>query len=287
MFGTSLDRAVEKLAEVAQDLREPDLEREWAWGAYDSEGVRFACFRTYEELRELAAKLAHERMSQGAPVSEAQRILAQYHAAFRDLHASLLSVEGDIENQPPSDGEWPVSKVVAHVVGADIGFYVAIQYALDLHRQGHGNPEKIPDEAWEAVLGEDITSVETTLEGPLPGVQAYHQVLHQRILTEFSGISAGELDVPSIYWEGYELSLRFRLHRLDSHARQHTVQVDKILTANGHGPSEAGRLVRLIYAALAQAEGAAIGDWHVGQDLSRQVAAEVAARTEEIRRILD
>ena len=65
-----------------------------------------------------------------------------------------------------------------------------------------------------------------------------------------------ELALPSMYWEEYQLSLRFRLHRFDSHLRQHTVQVDKALVEIGQAPTEARRLLRLIYAALAAAFGA-------------------------------
>ena len=73
MFKTSLARAIEQFAAVTQGAPDSELDREWAWGAYDSEGVRFAFFRTYEELRELAAKIAAERSAHGQATSTAQR----------------------------------------------------------------------------------------------------------------------------------------------------------------------------------------------------------------------
>lgn len=120
----------------------------------------------------------------------------------------------------------------------------------------------------------------------MAGIRSYHAALHQRVLQEFAGIAEDELAVPSMYWEGYELSLRFRLHRFDSHLRQHTVQVDKTLEAIGHPPNEARRLLRLIYAALAEAEGATIGAWEVGADLRREAVEALLSRTEEIAGIL-
>jgi uncharacterized damage-inducible protein DinB len=286
MLEPSLTRAVEQFANVTQGVPDTELEREWAWGAYDSEGVRFAFFRTYEDLRELAARTATKRSAQGLAVSPAQRVLAQYHAAYRDLQAALLGLPSEAEDQAPSEGEWPLRRVVAHIVGAEAGFYGVVKYALDRHRSADERPAEIPDETWDALLEEDMASVDATLDGPLAGIRSYHQGIHERVLREFADITEEELASPSTYWEGYELSLRFRLHRFDSHLRQHTVQVDKTLASLGYPPSEAKRLLRLIYAALAEAEGAAIGAWDVGAELRREAAETIAARSGEIAGIL-
>lgn len=145
---------------------------------------------------------------------------------------------------------------------------------------------EIPEEAWDDILGEEVDALRELLGGPLAGIRSYHAVLHQRVLGEFVGISEEELAAPSMYWEGYELSLRFRLHRFDSHLRQHIVQVDKTLEAIARAPNEAKRLLRLIYAALAEAEGATIGAWEVGTDLRREAVEAISSRTEEIAGIL-
>ena len=68
-----------------------------------------------------------------------------------------------------------------------------------------------------------------------------------------------DLDAPSEFWEGYDLDLRFRLLRFDAHLREHTIQVDKTLLGIDRTPNEPARLVRLLYNALGEAEGAAIG----------------------------
>ena len=286
MFEMSLARAVEQFADVTQGVPDAELDREWAWGAYDSEGVRFAFFRTYEELRELAAKTAAERSARGSATSTSQRIMAHYHSAYRDLQATLLGIGDDEADRAPAEGEWSLRQVVAHIVGADVGFFVAVKYALDRHRSDDGRPAKIPDEAWETIIGEDEASIEAILGGPLAGIQSYHAAFHERVLREFADISEEELAVPSMYWEGREMSLRFRLHRFDSHLRQHIVQIDKTLEAIGHSPSEAQRLLRLIYAALAEVEGATIGAWEAGTELRRELAEGIAARASEIADIL-
>jgi hypothetical protein len=286
MFETSLARAVQRFASVTFPMSDSELDREWAWGAYDSEGVRFAFFRTYEELSELAARTLAERTVKGLGLSAAQWILAQYHAAYRDLQAVLLGLGPDEAEQAPSEGEWPLRRVVAHIVGADVGFYVAVRYALDRHRSGDGRPAEIPDEAWDTLLGQDVSSIEAILDGPLAGIQAYHQDLHERVLNEFAGVSEEELAAPSIYWEGQEMSLRFRLHRFDSHLRQHIVQIEKTRTGIGHPPSESERLLRLIYSALGEVEGATIGAWEVGAGWRDEVAGGISARADEIAELL-
>ena len=250
------------------------------------EGVRFALFRTYEELRELADRLAAERAAHGPATSTAQRILAQYHAAYRDLQAILLGIGTDEAEQAPAEGEWSLRQVVAHIVAAELGFFAVVKYALERHRSGDGRPAKIPDEAWEALIGEDGATIEATLAGPLAGIQSYGQALHGRVVQEFTDVSEEELATPSLYWEGYELSLRFRLHRFDSHMRQHIVQSEKTLAGIGRSPNEARRLLRLIYAALAEVEGTTIGAGQVGVGLRREAAEALAVRASEVASIL-
>ena len=82
------------------------------------------------------------------------------------------------------------------------------------------------------------------------------------------------------------MPLRFRLHRFDSHLRQHTIQAAMTLEAAGHAPSEARRLLRLIYAALAEAEGATIDAPEIGMERRQAVAAAIVARADEIAGIL-
>jgi hypothetical protein len=286
MFESSLTGAVKRFASLMQGVPDSELGREWAWGAYDEEGVRFAFFRTYEELCELAAKTATMRSALGPEMSTAQRILAQYHRAYCDLQAALLGAGADAVGRAPAEGEWPVHKVVAHIVGADLGFFVVVKYALDRKRSTDERPAEIPDEAWDTISGLDEASFQALVDGPFAELESYHATLHNRVLRELADIHEEELAAPSMYWEGYEMSLRFRLHRFDSHLRQHTVQVDKTLEAIGHTPNEARRLLRLIYGALADAEGATIGAWDVGQELRRTAAETITARADEIAAIL-
>jgi hypothetical protein len=82
------------------------------------------------------------------------------------------------------------------------------------------------------------------------------------------------------------MALRFRLHRFDSHMRQHTIQLSKTLYALGYIPSEAKRLLRLINTALGEVEGALIGVGDIGKGLVGEVADSIIARTDEIEAVL-
>lgn len=281
MFNTNLTQAVDQFTHLTQHLSETDLDRPWAWGDYTGEGVRFAFFRVYEELRTLAA-----RRAQRNPLTSAQRILAGYHAAYHDLHSALSGVNAELAVQPPAEKQWPVRTALAHMVNADAGFYGVIAYALNGHRAGNWSPTKIPDDAWEPMLGMPEAAFEARLEGPVDSLAAYHHELHTRILSEFVTITEAEIEKPSMYWESQPMTIRFRLHRFDSHLRQHTIQVDKILIAVGHGPTEAHRLLRLIHAALAEAEGLMLGAEDMRAEAD-QTAKSILTLTREVRHALN
>ena len=285
MTETTLAQAVEQYARATLATPDADLDRPWAWNAYDSEGVRFSFFRTYEELRELAARAAAERAARGPAATTAQRILAQYHLAYRDLQAVLLGVTDAQATCQPAEGEWSIRTVVAHIVEAAVGFHVLVTYALERRRGGDGRAPEIPEEAWVRIMRMDEAAYDAVMSGSLTSLLAYYDALHTRVLRELSSITEDEIEAPSMYWEGYELPLRFRLHRFDSHMRQHTIQAEKTLVLLGQGPNEARRLLRLLYAALAEAEGAAIGAGEgatAGWDAAARAIAERAAEVAEI-----
>jgi hypothetical protein len=131
-----------------------------------------------------------------------------------------------------------------------------------------------------------MAAVDARLDSSWGELRDYFEVVHRRTLGEFADIGDDELDAPSVYWEGYELPLRFRLHRFDSHLRQHTVQADKTLAAIGCAPGEALRLLRLVFGALAQAEGALIGAGDQASDEWSQTAQTIETRTDEIAAVL-
>ena len=276
---TDLAAAVVYLAEATQALSDNDLGQPYRWGAHQ-EGVRFALLGAMHELRALAVQLAAARRRDGPPLSRAQHALAQYHAAYRDLEAALLGVTAEEYEQPPAPGEWPLRYVYGHMVGAERNFFALVHYGLRRQREGDDLEPRLPDGEANRLLGpfeEFLPLMET---GSRAEMAAFHAANHDRALAEFAAISDTEIDGPSIWWENEPYSLEYRLHRMDAHLRQHTIQIDKTRAQLGRPATEAHRLLRLVYGALAEVEGVLIG-------VEMPAGAQTAAVAASIRRLAD
>jgi len=292
MTELNLTQAVEKFALITCHISDGDLEREWTWRAY-SEGVRYAMFRTYEELRTLAAVMITERTTKGAPITTAHHALAQYHTAYRDLQSLLVGLDDDLLDQPPARDEWPLRVILGHMIAAEREFFARIWYAVQQHRQADFTEEELPkavemtpDEVAEFVGSfEDFERTMNRLS--FLGIMAYYDSLHKRVLRELTDIKAFELEAESLWWEGTPFTVEFRLHRLDAHMRQHSVQIEKTLEALGQSPAEPRRLLRLIYAALADVDRVIIGDWNIGKAQRRELAGKISLRADEIAAIFE
>ena len=281
MVQHNLFQVVARLAELTQGFSDADLEQPWAWRAHD-EGVRFALIGSYHELRELAVALAHQRTQDGPPVSRAQRALGQYLAAYRDLQAVLLGVTDEDYDREPAAGEWPLRYVVGHTAGTQRHFFALVHYGLARQRDGQDRPPRLPEGETDRITGSYDDFVDIIENQGMDDMLAFYENLHQRSLREFADVTDEELAGPSLWWEGEEYSLEYRLHRFDAHLRQHTIQVEKTLAILVRPLTEARRLLRLIYNALAEVEAAIIGAEELGVAQRQEVAQRIVARAEEV-----
>jgi hypothetical protein len=178
-----------------------------------------------------------------------------------------------------------VRKILLHIVGAEGSFYTVNHYAVERARAQDGRPLALSEEGWEAFwAGDPFESLQDS--GSFSEILAYFRQLHCRVLDAFTGISDPELEESAVFWEGTPLPVRFRLHRFESHLRQHTIQIDKALVALGLASGEARGLVRMVYAALADVQGYLIGAGEFGEPACAKLAAEIDRRTDEIEGIL-
>jgi uncharacterized damage-inducible protein DinB len=206
---------------------------------------------THHELRDLAVRLAAKRPAR----TQAAAVLAQYHQAYRDLTGALAGVRSEDLDRAPVEGEWPVREVCLHMLGAEYGFLRVSRIALERHRSGKAQE---PAEAeWDAASAPYLEARRVATE-PLAAadekqIRDAFATIHIRNLRELGDITDAELELPSWFWDG-RMPIRFRLHRFEEHLRQHTIQVDKTLVGIGRGPTEAHRLVRNVYGALADVE---------------------------------
>jgi len=281
MFNAQLTQAVENFASLMLPLSEKDLEITWKWKDHE-EGVRFAFFVTLQELRQLVVTLSTLRPKP----TPAQHILSQYHAAYLDLQAALLGVSTEDAERAPAEGEWPVHRVYTHILGADINFTAAIRYALEGHRAGTWMREQMSDEEEARVAKMTEDEYQKLMKSPYEEMLSYHRKLHSEIIEEFSAITDDELELPSTFWEDTRFPIRHRLHRYEAHFAQHTIQIDKTLVVIGKAPNESKRLLRKIYAALAEAEGTMIGTEKMDDTAILKTALSIVERTKEIEDLI-
>ena len=247
----TVTQAVEELVRATVGMPDADMGREWKWGVYDEEGLRFALLMTHHELRDLAVRLAARARS--AP-TQANRILAQYHQTYRDLTGVVAGVRTEDLDRAPAEGEWPLREALVHMIGAEHGFLSVSKIALDRHRAG--KPDEPSEEEWStarAPYAEARKASEDAVRGgDLGQIRDAFATIHIRVLREFADISDEEIELPAWFWDG-AMPIRFRLHRFEEHLRQHTIQLDKTLAVI-RPPTEAHRLIRNIYNALADIE---------------------------------
>lgn len=277
--------AVSQLAATTHTFTDADLGQPCRWRQHD-EGVRLALFGIIQELRHLAIQLAQERTVKGQPVTAGQRLLAQNHAGLRDLQAVLLGVGDEEYGQEPAPGEWPLRDVLAHIVGAERRFFSLALAGLKHYQAGEA-PPPLPDDAPETLVGPYAAFRELMENGTLAGMMAYYQDMRGRCWQAFAHLTDEELAAPSpLWWEGETYSIQYRLHRFDVHLRQHLIQAEKTLDQLGKPATEAQRLLRLLYNALAEVETLTIGAPDVGLDKRQTLATTIKQRADEITAVV-
>jgi hypothetical protein len=241
--------AVLDFVDLTRNLSDGELDISWQWRGYD-EGVRFAHFRIYEELRWLSASLAAE-----GHLSTAQQALVQHHSAYWDMRAVLLNVDDVAIDQSPGGDMWTIREILPHVIEAEWSFMLVNDFALQRARRGETGTVKIPDEAWDAHFIERGGFSREIFKGSLRDILAFYEGLHQKVSDILKDISAEELFLLAEFWEPQPMEIAYRLIRFDSHLVQHTIQIEKTLAALGYQFSEVKRLHRRIFNALALVEG--------------------------------
>ena len=273
-----LAAAVDRFDRSVRRVSDSDLERPWAWRQYGEEGIRFAFFRTLEELTDLAVEVATRREDAARPVGRAARLVGRYHVAWRELWSIVDAAGEPLLDAVPGEGEWPLRTVLEHLAGADLGFLVVQRNAAE--RRAAGLDPAHAGDAWERLAGVSETEFERIFTGPLDAIRTEHTRVHDGVF-ELARLTDEELASESAFWDG-TMPNRFRLGRFESHLRQHMIQAEKTVTAVAGPPREVDRLLLLIRRAQGEAEAAAIGAEDVLEQSGHEVAAGIAARADEL-----
>ena len=276
--------AVAHFAALTHTFSEADLDQNWQWRAHN-EGVRFAFLGTIQELRELAAQLAQQRQADGPPISMAQRVLGQYTAAYRDFQAIMLGVSQSDYEQEPAVAEWPLRLVVGHMFRTQSAFFTLVHYGLARQRTEEERPLRLPPGETDRVVMPQAEFVDLLENQSMAAMLAAFDALHRRTLAEFAAMTDEESLGPSVWWEDEPYSLAYRLHRFDAHLRQHTIQAEKTLEQIGRPVGEAKKLLRLMYAALAETETAVLGAPDLGLAAQQALAKSILARATEVLQV--
>ncbi len=264
----TVTQAVEELVRATVRLSDEDMGREWKWRDYDDEGLRFALLLTHHELRDLAVRIAALRRSEP---SQAERILAQYHQTYRDLTGVLAAALTEDLDRAAAEGEWSLREALTHMLRTEHGFLARIRFALE--RPPTATLDPAADATFLAFRKERYDVSDDATGGPIESIRDRFFEIHRRILTELADVTDAQLEIRSWSWESEPMQIRFRMHRIEEHLRQHTIQLDKTL-ALIRPPTEAHRLVRNIYNALADIESAS----EAADDLTAPVAATISDR---------
>jgi hypothetical protein len=264
------------------DLPEGALRRDWSgrpgegyWHDY-SDNLSDIVFLVYQQLRAFAVAIETKRALDGPKMSEAQRILAQHHLAYRDFHGVMAGVTDEELDLTPFERKWSLRSNLAHVMVAECGSQgPQLLHALNRRRSGkEPAPMPVRDDLSETSLPADY--------GSLAELLCRFDSCHHHLIESIADISDAELDALSIYWEDEPVDLRFRLYRFAWHLRSHIMQADKIRIGIGHHITDTDRLVRLLYNALGEAEGALIGAGIGHQELERNLATSIKLRAQEV-----
>ncbi len=286
MNDTTLFNALERLTAVTHGFTDTDLNQPYGWRAH-GEGVRFALLGTHFELRELAVRLASLRRAQGPPLTMVQRILGQFHEAYRDLQGVLTGFDSADYDKKPTPNDWQMRYVLAHMVNAQRTFYALADYGLQMGRDS-SLPEKFPLDAPAKIFGpvEDFRMVME--EQGLAEIMALFDDVHRRTLARFGDVPDEAMDSGGpVWWEGEGYPIHYRLGRMEAHLRQHTIQAVKTRTAVSGPLSESVQLLRLLYNAVAGVEAAVFGAPGLGEAEMTDLAAVMVERAEEVGAVVE
>ena len=167
-----------------------------------------------------------------AAVMQSEKILGLADEALGELQGLLTGVPDDILDVPPASGEWSLREVLEHLL---IERRYAQQTAYALRRSDE-------DPLYKSLRVELLAS---DRDG---GINAWVARLEAARTDTYAVCSGPDVDLtPPTRWAGYDVDVRFRLHRFATHLAEHTVQAEKTLAVVGPSLGEAARIVRRIW----------------------------------------
>jgi len=253
-------RARATVLDAIGDLRavhDDALERPWRWRADQTDDypdVRYGLYRIHELFEEATAEIhrggaAHPEP--GRPEPAVPR-LAAATAARWELRGALTPLPASAWDADPGGGEWSIRRTVGHIVSSQRAYGWTTAWFLS--RAGTPDAGEYPP---DGALPEE-TDEEHEADGDVADVLARLDGLVDQASECLASLDAAALAVPG-RWSHLPVTVDFRLGRLGSHIREHTIQVDKTVAMLGLPTSEVDRLVRLVLATYGRLEAMVFG----------------------------
>ncbi len=234
-------------SEALSGLTEAQLALPAAWRGRRSD-VRYLLLRLADadEERRVALGLALDALDWRQP--EAARILGGRLGVVR---AALVGVPVDAYRQRPSPADWSVGQTLEHMRIVEERYLIQTEWAAE-RLAAPDLPMRVPDDRMPAIPAE-----------PVPAPTVTEEVARLESIAADVDSRLSTLDGPTLLapsgWSGWDIDVRFRLHRFGAHARQHAVQIAKTLFALGWHQSEAQQILAQAEVARAALEGALLG----------------------------
>ncbi|MBP8000461.1 MAG: ankyrin repeat domain-containing protein [Chloroflexi bacterium] len=274
----TLVQAVNRFAAATVHLNEHHLNQpSYRWDDYEQ--VRYAFLHSTLEIRQLAATLYQQRYHNNLNPSYVQHTLTHHQQIYRECLGLLAGISDETALKPPAPHEWPVRDIFLHMYRTERYFYATIRKTLEA--QVNRQPAQPVSENEIYTLAEETGDPETA-DTPLSVLKERFETLHNRIVQTLATLSEGRSQLASPMWETKAYPIRFRLHRFESHLHEHINQLEKTLAALGL-LTEPRLLLRQMYNALGEVEGAIAGANMLGYVECLNTAAIISDRITEIK----
>lgn len=228
----------ESVMQGFSSFTEADLARTLSWRGREV-SVRVPVYQALEDEQDA---LVRATLATRAP--EARRILALAQRAFGDLRGLLVGLPAGLLDRAPAPGEWPVREVLKHMMLVERRYALQTLHAVE---RSEADPVRMSDERLAAVDDVDASGDVAAILARLAAARAESQRL-------LGSAPAASFTRPTV-WAGYEVDVRFRLHRFAAHIVEHTIQCEKTLDALGWRQEEGRRIARRIWSFRGELEG--------------------------------
>ncbi len=172
-----------------------------------------------DETRRVAIEHSDGWLAQ--PPSYAQRALVIGSESFGRLLGTFAGVTEELSERQPAPGEWGLREALAHVIAVTKRYLIGVEYAVARRQRGNEGPLRPPADALPPSSGE------TERHGTLADLLGRLVATRDEVVRRVGTVADADLDAPGD-WVSLPIDVRFRIHRIAAHDREHTAHLRKL-----------------------------------------------------------